>query len=145
MDTVLNAVLERPRVRTASSLSSTQPWSRCTDAIEAKVVAVDLERHAVEFMFRFAPGFSSGQHRHTCESHFFVVSGRVVNSTYGIEYGPGDYYYQPDGDTHDEQFPEGAVVFGSYRGEQDTLVEFFDSDGKLCGDFKVSDFAALMV
>lgn len=142
----MNAALlkERPIIRAASRMASQQEWKICTDQIQAKVLSVDHARNSVEFLFKIAPGYKSNKHRHTCETHLFVVEGRVVNPTTGCEFGPGDYCYQSYGDVHVEEFPDGAIVYGSYRGECDKLVEFYDDDGKICGEFKVSDFAALI-
>jgi hypothetical protein len=43
-----------------------------------------------------------------------------------------------------EEFLEETVIFGSYRGDQDKLVEFLDDNGEVCAEFKVSDFAAML-
>jgi hypothetical protein len=147
MNGVMNtARLLRPpaMVRTARGRASAQPWSRCTDAIETKVLALDLERYCAEVLLRIAPGYATGRQRHACEIHIFVLAGRVCNDTLQCEFGPGDHCYQPYGDEHAELFPEGAILHVSYRGEGDTLVEFFSDDGKPCGDLKLSDLATLM-
>lgn len=138
----LAAAKVRPIVRAASRLASQQEWKSCTDDIQAKVLSVDHARNAVEFLFKIAPGYRSNKHRHTCETHLFVIEGRVVNLSTGSELGPGDYCCQSCGDAHVQEFPDGAIVYGSYRGERDQLVEFYDDDGKLCGEFKASDFVA---
>ena len=38
------------------------------------------------------------------------------------------------------EFIEDTIVFASYRGYRPTLVEFYDEDGNICGEFKVQDF-----
>ncbi|HCU88923.1 MAG TPA: hypothetical protein DGR97_03225 [Gammaproteobacteria bacterium] len=135
---------EAINVKVTSVMASDQPWVACSDEIGAKVLTVDVPRHSVEFMFKIAPGYNSGMHRHTCETSILVLEGRVRNVTTGVEFGPGDFCYQPYNDKHVEEFLEETVIFGSYRGDQDKLVEFFDEKGGVCGEFKVSDFAAML-
>ena len=138
------AALEQPDVRVGSAMASEQGWLNCADEIQAKVLSVDEARHTVESLFKIAAGYRSGKHRHTCETHLFVLKGKVVNHAIGCEFGPGDYCYQPFNDEHDEEFVEETVVYASYRGNADKLVEFFDDDGNVCGEFKVSDFSAML-
>ena len=135
---------EIPSVKVTSCMASEQPWLECTEHVSAKVLSVDETRHAVEFLFKIAAGYDSGRHRHTCETSVYVLEGRIRNATTGVEFGPGDYCYQPYNDEHVEQFLEDTIVFGIYRGDQDKLVEFFDENGDVCGEFKVSDFAAML-
>ena len=47
-------------------------------------------------------------------------------------------------DLHDEEFLEDTIVYASYRGESDTLVEFIDESGQVCGEFKMDDFRTAM-
>ena len=131
-------------VKVTSMMASDQPWIACSDAIGAKVLSVDEARHSVEFMFKIAAGYNSGAHRHTCETSILVLEGRVKNVTTGVEFGPGDFCYQPYNDKHIEEFLEETIIFGSYRGDQDKLVEFLDDKGEVCAEFKVSDFAAML-
>ena len=73
-----------------------------------------------------------------------VLSGKVKNETTGVTFGPGDYCYQPHDDEHVEAFVEETVVYGSYRGTSNKLVEFYDDDGNVCGEFTVADFSTMM-
>ena len=107
-----------------------------------KVLSVDEERHSVEVLFKIKGGYRSGKHKHTCETHVFVLEGKVINHTIGCAFGPGDYCYQALDDEHDEEFAEDTIVYASYRGFQDKLVEFYDAAGDVCGEFKVADFSA---
>ena len=138
------AALEQPNVRVTAGMSSQQDWVTCTPEISMKVLSVDEARNSVEFLFKIAAGYNSGRHRHTCETHVYVLQGRILNETIGCEFGPGDYCYQPYNDEHVEVVLEDTVVYGSYRGSTDKLVEFFDDNGEVCGEFKVSDFAAAL-
>ena len=131
-------------VKVASCMASEQPWAMCTEDVSAKVLSVDEARHSVEFLFKIVPGANSGRHRHTCETSVLVLEGKIKNLTTGVEFGPGDFFYQPYNDEHVEEILEETIIYGSYRGDQEKLVEFFDEDGEVCGEFKVSDFAALL-
>lgn len=133
---------QRPILRAASRMASEQEWKRCTNDIQVNILAVDRARNCVEFLFKIAPGYRSDRHRHICEIHLFVVTGKVVNPVTGCTFGPGDYCHPSYGDGHVEQFPDGAILYGSYCGNSDRLVEFYDDDGEVCGHFKVSDFSA---
>ncbi len=134
------AVMQMPEVRVAAGMSSEQDWVQCDDVFSMKVLSVDEARHTVEVLFNIKGGYRSGKHKHTCETHAFVVEGAIRNHTIGCTFGPGDYCYQGLDDEHDEEFIGDTVVFASYRGYQPTLVEFYDDAGKVCGEFKVQDF-----
>ena len=138
------AVLEDRGVQVGKGMASQQDWITCTDDIAMKVLSVDEARNSVEFLFKIAAGYNSGMHRHTCETHLIVLEGKVVNRTTGCEFGPGDYCYQAYNDEHVEEFVEETIVYGSYRGDSEKLVEFLDENGAICGEFKVSDFAAAL-
>ncbi len=138
------AVVEERGVQVAKGMISQNDWVTCTDAIVMKVLSVDESRNSVEFLMKIAAGFNSGLHRHTCETSVLVLEGKVVNRTTGCEFGPGDYCYQAYNDEHVEEFIEETIVYGSYRGDSDKLVEFIDEHGEICGEFKVSDFAAAL-
>lgn len=138
------AVMKESAVKVASGMVSQNDWVACTDDIGMKVLSVDEANHSVEFLFKIAAGYRSGMHKHTCETHVFVVQGKVKNHTTGCTFGPGDYCYQGYNDEHDEEFVEETIVYGSYRGTENKLVEFYDEGGKVCGEFKVSDFTAAL-
>lgn len=138
------AVMKESAVRVLPGMASEAEWVQCTDDISMKVLSVDEANHSVEFLFKIAPGYRSERHKHTCETHAFVIQGKVVNETTGCTFGPGDYCYQPYDDEHVEVFPEETIVYGSYRGTEDKLVEFYDEAGEVCGEFRVSDFVAAL-
>lgn len=139
-----SAVAEDRGVEVASGAISANDWVTFTDEVKIKVLSVDEGRHSVEFLLKIAAGYNSGMHRHTCETHVLVLEGKVINHTNGCEFGPGDYCYQPYNDEHVEEFVEETTVYGSYRGDQDTIVEFLDESGEICGEFKVSDIASAL-
>ena len=128
----------------ASGMASQRDWVRCDDNFQMKVLSVDTARHSVEVLIKVAAGYKSERHKHTCETHAYVVQGRIVNHTLGCTFGVGDYCFQPLNDIHVEEFPEETIAYVSYRGSDDKLVEFYDDTGAVCGEFKVSDFAAML-
>ncbi|TDJ63079.1 MAG: hypothetical protein E2O36_03795 [Proteobacteria bacterium] len=139
------AVMEQqPVLKVAAGMASQQDWFQCDDTFSMKVLSVDEARFSVEVLFKIKAGYRSGKHKHTCETHVYVVQGKVKNHTIGCTFGVGDYCYQPDDDIHDEEFLEDTIVYASYRGHKDTLVEFYDDDGKVCREFKVADFTAAL-
>ena len=135
---------EVQRVRVSACMASAQDWASCTDDIQAKVLTVDESRHSVEFLAKVAAGYRSGKHKHTCESSILVLQGRVRNETTGVEFGPGDFCYQPYNDIHDEHFLEETIVYVSYRGHDDKLVEFYDEHGKVREEFLLSEFGGML-
>ena len=75
---------------------------------------------------------------------FMSLKGKVKNHAIDCTFNAGDYCYQPMNDVHDEEFLEDTIVYASYRGESDTLVEFIDESGQVCGEFKMDDFRTAM-
>ena len=142
----MSAVMkESPEVRIAAGPASKQSWCACAPGMQIKVLSVDLARNSVEAVIRMEPGCNTGKHRHTCETYAYVLEGRLVNETAGCEFGPGDFCYQAENDTHVEVAgAEGATVYLSYRGNRDELVEFYGEDGKVAATFGVADFASMM-
>ena len=131
-------------VRCAAGLTSERAWIAAGEQFELKILSVDEIRKTAEFMGRIKAGYRSGKHRHICETHLLVIEGRLKNHTTGVEFGPGDYCYQPKGDVHDEEALENSLVYDSYRAETDGLVEFFDSNGKVEGQFTLSELSKML-
>lgn len=138
------AVMKDLGMQVPTGMASQREWVRCDENFEMKVLSVDHAQHAVELLVKIAAGYKSERHRHTCETHAFVLQGKIVNHTIGCTFGVGDYCFQPHNDEHVEEFPEETIAYVSYRGKNDKLVEFFDESGAVCGEFKVSDFAAML-
>ena len=137
------AVMKEAEIKIGAGMTSAQDWVQCDENFAMKVLSVDEPRNSVEVLFKITGPYRSGDHKHTCETHAFVMQGQITNHSIGCTFGPGDYCFQAKDDIHDEEFPEGeTIVYASYRGYQNTLVEFYGEDGEICGEFKVSDFAA---
>ena len=138
------AVMNEMGTQVPTGMASQRDWVQCDDNFQMKVLSVDSARHSVEVLVKVAGGYKSEKHRHVCETHAYVLQGRIINHTIGCEFGVGDYCFQPLNDEHVEEFPEETIAYVSYRGESDKLVEFYDEKGEVCGEFKVSDFAAML-
>ena len=138
------AVMNEATIQLPTGMASQRDWVKCDDNFQMKVLAVDPTNHCVEVLVKITAGYKSEKHKHTCETHAYVLQGRIVNHTIGCEFGVGDYCFQPYNDEHVEEFPEETVAYVSYRGQNDKLVEFYDDAGSVCGEFKVSDFAAML-
>ena len=134
------AVLDMPEIKVTAGMASQQDWLKCDDIFSMKVLSVDEQRHSVEVLFKVKGGYRSGPHKHTCETHTMLLQGKVTNHTIGCTFGPGDYCYQGLDDVHDEEFVEDTIVYASYRGYQDKLVEFYDENGQPSNQFTVADF-----
>lgn len=130
--------------KVTSCMASKQPWVACGEGFEMKVLSVDEARHSVEALVKIEKGKKTGSHLHMCETSSYVITGCLRNETTGAEFGPGDYCYQPYNDQHEETFLEETVIFETLRGNQDKLIEFYDDNGEVCAEFKVSDFAAML-
>jgi len=134
------AVDSGPMIKVTSGMSSQQEWCQLDDNLSVKVLSVDEKQNSVEALFKIKGGYRSGDHKHTCETHIFVLEGKVTNHSIGCTFGPGDYCFQPHDDVHDEEFLEDTIAYVSYRGLDEKFVEFFDDDGNVCGNLKVGDF-----
>ena len=138
------ASVQESGVRCAVGVGSQQPWVQAGEEFEMKVLSIDEARNTAEFLVRVKAGYRSGPHRHTCETHVIVLEGRIKNHTTGVEFGPGDYCYQPHNDLHDEEFLEDTVAYGSWRGDTEKFIEFYDEKGDACGALTVPDLVQMM-
>ena len=139
--------LEKMRqVEVAQGMASQKDWVPMDEEgnFNIKVLSLDEERKSVEVLFKIKEGYRSGTHKHTCETHVYVIKGKVKNHAINCTFNAGDYCYQPLDDVHDEEFLEDTIVYASYRGDSNTLVEFMDTAGQVCGEFKLEDFRAAM-
>lgn len=132
-------------VRVLPGAASQAPWLDCGPGIQLKILAVDEENHAVQYLARTGPGHNPGVHRHNADASIYILEGSVKNLTTGCEFGPGDFCFQPVGDVHEEEVgPEGVVTYVSQRGDSDLLIEFMDESGAVSESYCVSDFAKML-
>jgi anti-sigma factor ChrR (cupin superfamily) len=133
------------KVQVLSGAASQAGWCDCGPGIQVKVLALDPDKHSVEYLARTTPGHTTGLHRHYAEAYIFVLEGSFTNVTTGVEFKVGDFCHQPVGDAHEELTgPNGAMAYVSQRGDQDMMAEFLDREGKVIDHYSLSDFAKIM-
>lgn len=104
------------------------PWMPVIPGMSSKPLAFLPDGTGWAVLLRVEPGMRIGLHRHQGEVHGFVLSGRRRLSD-GRVLGPGDYEYEPAGQTDswsvegDEPFVSLFVVRGP--------VEYLDANGKV--------------
>jgi quercetin dioxygenase-like cupin family protein len=106
---------------------------------------VDEKKKLVDLILKFAPNRQIFLHRHLALTNTLVVQGehRLYEPTGALkEVRPvGSYTSSPPGEPHREGGgAEGAVVFYSIRGEQDTLFEVLDDDLNVVGTLVLQNF-----
>jgi quercetin dioxygenase-like cupin family protein len=106
---------------------------------------VDEKKKLVDLILKFEPNQQIFLHRHLALTNTLVVQGehRIYEPTGALkEIRPvGSYTSSPPGEPHREGGgAEGAVVFYSIRGEQDTLFEVLDDDLNVVGTLVLQNF-----
>lgn len=106
---------------------------------------VDEKKKLVDLILKFEPNQQIFLHRHLALTNTLVVQGehRIYEPTGTLkEIRPvGSYTSSPPGEPHREGGGvEGAVVFYSIRGEQDTLFEVLDDDLNVVGTLVLQNF-----
>jgi 2,4'-dihydroxyacetophenone dioxygenase len=106
---------------------------------------VDEKRKLVDLILKFEPNQQIFLHRHLALTNTLVVQGEHrLYEPNGVlkEIRPvGSYTSSPPGEPHREGGgTEGAVVFYSVRGEQDTFFEVLNDDLKVIGTLVLQNF-----
>jgi len=106
---------------------------------------VDRQKRIIDFIIKFAANQRIVLHRHLALTNTLVVQGehRLYEPNGKLkEIRPvGGYTSSPPGEPHSEGGgDEGAVVFYSIRGEQDTIFELFDDKLNFTGTLTMQDF-----
>ena len=106
---------------------------------------VDEKKKLVDLILKFEPNQQIFLHRHLALTNTLVVQGehRLYEPNGALkEVRPvGSYTSSPPGEPHREGGGEdGAVVFYSIRGEQDTLFEVLDDDLNVVGTLVLQNF-----
>src|SRR5262249_37194860 len=115
---------------------------------ELTVLDVDEKRKLVDLLVKFAANQQILLHRHVALTNTWVVQGehRLYEPTGALkEVRPvGRYTSSLPGAPHREGGgAEGAVVFYSFRGEDDALLEWLDDDLNLVASTSMKDFIGL--
>jgi 2,4'-dihydroxyacetophenone dioxygenase len=106
---------------------------------------VDEKKKLVDLILKFEPNRQIFLHRHRALTNTLVVQGehRLYEPNGALkEVRPvGSYTSSPPGEPHREGGgAEGAVVFYSIRGEQDTFFEVLDDDLNVVGTLVLQNF-----
>ena len=107
-----------------------------------KVLALDPERHRVDFLFKQDPHASFARHNHVCTAVALTLEG-----IWGYREGeelmfPGTFSYEPSGSAHTPYATAtGMVVYASFQGHNETMLEILDENDKVIGELKLDFFA----
>jgi anti-sigma factor ChrR (cupin superfamily) len=84
--------------------------------VQVKVYYHDPETHHTDMLVKFPPGYVEPRHNHESSHSVIVLEGvQIVN---GEELRAGDYLFADGTEPHGPfEYPEGCVVFASFRGE----------------------------
>ena len=114
---------------------------------EMKVLAVDKANYSVEFLLNLPAGSPATKHRHVCETYSYCLEGSYKNHTTGVEYGPGDFMYQPYNDIHAEEVgPDGALIYVSLRkmNPEGNVFEYYGKNNAIVDTMTFDDFLKLL-
>ena len=83
--------------------------------VQVKVLYEDPEREHTDLLIRFPPGFVEPRHNHDSSHSVLVLEGLQIAE--GEHMRPGDYVWASGEEPHGPfEYPEGCVVFASFRG-----------------------------
>lgn len=103
-------------------------WLRDGD-VEIHLVRGGTDDDTRAMLLRVQPGTTIGKHHHTGEVHIWGLSGRRQLLEDGRIAGPGEYVYEPAGNTDSWRVigDEPAIVFLTARG----AIEYLDAEGNV--------------
>jgi anti-sigma factor ChrR (cupin superfamily) len=83
--------------------------------VQVKVLYRDPEEGITDMLIKFPPGYHEPRHVHTGSHSVCVIEGLQVAE--GEPMRPGDYVYGAADQEHGPfDYPEGCIVFSSFRG-----------------------------
>lgn len=83
--------------------------------VQVKVYYHDAESGHTDMLIKFPPGYVEPEHAHASEHSVVVLEGLQI--VRGEPMRPGDSVYAPPEVPHGPfEYPEGCVVFASFRG-----------------------------
>ena len=138
----MTTVTEKAGVQLSGLSTDEMEWTE-----EMKVLAIDRTNYSVEYLLNVPAGPPSGKHKHLCETYAYVIQGGFKNHTTGVEYGAGDFLYQPHNDVHVEDGgTDGALIYVSLRGinPNGNVFEFYGTDNEVVGTMAFNDFVQLL-
>lgn len=85
------------------------------EGVQVKLYRHDRESQQIDMLIRFPPGYTEPEHAHESEHSVVVLEGLQI--VRGEQMRPGDSVYAPPEVPHGPfYYPEGCVVFASFRG-----------------------------
>jgi quercetin dioxygenase-like cupin family protein len=83
--------------------------------VQVKVFQSDPELGLADMLIKFPPGYVEPEHAHESSHSIVVLEG--VQIVKGVHLHPGDYVWASGPEPHGPYgYPEGCVVFASFRG-----------------------------
>jgi anti-sigma factor ChrR (cupin superfamily) len=83
--------------------------------VQVKILYRDDEKGHVDMLVRFPPGYVEPRHTHASGHSVMVIEGMQIAE--GEALHPGDYLWADGSLPHGPfEYPEGCVVFASFRG-----------------------------
>jgi anti-sigma factor ChrR (cupin superfamily) len=85
------------------------------NGVQVKILFEDAESELLDLLIKFPPGYVEPEHVHHSTHSIFVHEGLQI--VRGEHQRPGDYLWAAADEPHGPfEYPEGCVVFGSFRG-----------------------------
>lgn len=96
-------------------------WQDDTDilslgqGVQVKVLYSDADNEHADMLIKFPPGYVEPKHNHDSSHSIVVLEGLQIAA--GDPLRPGDYCWASGEEPHGPfEYPEGCVVFASFRG-----------------------------
>lgn len=106
-----------------------------------KILTLDRKNHRVDFLFKQAPNGEFPKHNHRCIAVAYTLEG-----LWGYREGeemmfPGCFSYEPAGTIHTPYATDqGMVVYASFQGTDDLMLEILDADDNVVGELRLDFF-----
>lgn len=85
------------------------------EGVQVKIYYEDPDADHVDMLIRFPPGYVEPRHNHDSSHSVVVLEGLQIAE--GEHMRPGDYVWASGDEPHGPfEYPEGCVVFASFRG-----------------------------
>lgn len=106
-----------------------------------KVLSMDVARHRVDFLFKQSPHAEFAKHTHLCTAVALTLEGRWGYREGSEQHFPGTFSYEPPGSTHTPYASEeGMVVYASFQGSSDAMLEILDAQNNTLDILSLSFF-----
>jgi hypothetical protein len=107
-----------------------------------KILTLDHTNHRVDFFFKQAPHAEFAKHNHACTAVALTLEGLWGYREGAEMHFPGTFSYEPPGSAHTPYATEkGMVVYASFQGTSDLMLELLDDDDNIIGELRLDFFA----